>query len=234
MLRKFKAMISEKTDRALLKAANWVLFVLVVLVLAAIAIVCVQTICTDGWRLALNADGVKAMQSFWGEYSPMITFGGCCLTLLVANYHLMKYLDVETVKALGKLREMLNTPEKKAIHDSLLPPEDRKHSHAEGAKAEQNAGNKSRPTGPTPAKNPLPAEWSTVELYDYLGTIELGAIMLQRGVISFDEFYNQFGYRVENLSRNAEIIRHVEDNSKYYEMFLFARKEVTKHRTSDK
>ena len=183
----------------------------------------------------LNADGVKAMQNFWGEYSSMITFGGCCLTLLVANFHLMKYLDVETVKALGELREMLNSPEKKAIHNSPMPPEDRKlDSHDEGAKAEQSAETKSRPAGPAPAKNPLPAAWSTVELFDYPGTIELVAIMLQRGVIPFDEFYNQFGYRVANLSCKAGIIYRVEKDREYYEMFLFAKEESEKHRAAEK
>ena len=233
-------MISEKTDRALLKAANWVLLVLVVLVLVSIAIVCVQTICTDGWRLALNIDGVKNMQSFWGEYSQMITFGGCCLTLLVANYHLMKYLDVETVKALGKLREMLNTPEKKAIHSSLLPQEDRKFDSkaANGsANPKQEAVGKSRPASSAPAKDSQSqqaAEWSTVDKYDYLGTIELGAIMLKRGVIERDLFYNQFGYRVENLLSDKEIIDHVEENKGYYKMFLFAKEEVEKYREKKK
>lgn len=235
---KFKVMIFDKIIKWVLRAANWVLLVLVGLVLVAIVTVFVQTICSDGWRLALNIDGVKNMQSLWGEYSQMITFGGCCLTLLIANYHLAKYLDVETVKALGKLREMLNTPEKKEIHSSLLPQEDREFdlpAAAESETTEQETEDTSRPAGPATAKNPQPAaKWSTVDKYDYLGTIELGAIMLERGVIERKLFYNQFGYRVENLLNDKEIIDHVEKNKEYYEMFLYAKDEVEKYRAKKK
>ncbi len=243
MHRKFKDMIFDELKRrlpAILTVISLILIAMVMIVLVAIVTVCVQTICSDGWRLALNIDGVKNMQSFWGEYSQMITFGGCCLTLFVANYHLTKYLDVETVKALGKLREMLNTPEKKAIHSSLLPQEDRKFdlpAAAESETTEQEAGNTSRPAGSATAKNPQTqpaAKWSTVDKYDYLGTIELGAIMLKRGVIERDLFYNQFGYRVENLLSDKEIIDHVEENKGYYKMFLFAKEEVEKYREKKK
>ena len=243
MHRKFKDMIFDELKRrlpAILTVISLILIAMVMIVLVAIVTVCVQTICSDGWRLALNIDGVKNMQSFWGEYSQMITFGGCCLTLFVANYHLTKYLDVETIKALGKLREMLNTPEKKAIHNYLLPQEDRKFDSkaADGsANPKQEAVGKSRPASSAPAKDSQAqqaAEWSTVDLYDYLGTIELGAIMLKRGVITRDEFYNQFGYRVENLLSDKEIIDHVEESKRYYDMFLFAKEEVEKYREKKK
>ena len=35
------------------------------------------------------------------------------------------HLSVETVKALAKLREMLNSEEKKKIHTALFDPEDK-------------------------------------------------------------------------------------------------------------
>ena len=58
---------------------------------------------------------------------------------------------------------------------------------------------------------------------DYLGTVELGAIMLRKGMISVDEFYNQFGYRIENIFRNSDICQHINNNYKYYKYLIYAR-----------
>lgn len=65
-----------------------------------------------------------------------------------------------------------------------------------------------------------------VELFDYLGTIELGAIMLKKGIIGYDEFYNQFGYRVENIMRCEKVKNHICDNCRYYRMLIYVMKRM--------
>ena len=64
---------------------------------------------------------------------------------------------------------------------------------------------------------------------DYIGVIELGAIMLKKGIISFEEFYNQFGYRVEYILKNGELRNHIKGNMQYYEDFLYVVNELVKH-----
>ena len=54
----------------------------------------------------------------------MIESLGGLLTLWVIAYNLMRYIDLETVHSLGYLRELLNTKEKKIIHNYLLDPDD--------------------------------------------------------------------------------------------------------------
>lgn len=64
--------------------------------------------------------------------------------------------------------------------------------------------------------------YSNVELFDYLGTIELGAIMLRKGLISLDEFDQQFGYRVRNCWNNRAICEHIQKHYEYYSDFKYA------------
>lgn len=133
------------------------------------------------------------MLNFWSEYKPLFSVLGTCLTLLIISTNLRKYIDVETVKTLGILRERFQGEEKMKIHDTLLDNDDKKT---------------------------IIEDLSNVEILDYLGTLELGAIMLDRCVITKDEFCQQFGYRVENIRNNREIMKHIEENKQYYKYLL--------------
>jgi len=157
------------------------------------------------WALSLNVDGVKTLLEYWADFSPLITLFMTSLTLYVANTQLAKHLDIQAVEALSNLREKLNSREKKKINHYLLPKDDKV------------------PIIPEIDKSPVDdtIEYSTIELYDYIGVIELGAIMVKRGLITMDEFYNQFGYRVENLLINSEIMKHINNEPEYYKEFLF-------------
>lgn len=141
------------------------------------------------------------MQEFWLEYKYIIqTFGGC-LTLFIVSYNLQKYIDIETVKALGDLRDKLNSEDKKKLHTFLMHESEKEPILQESGKS-SNGNDK--------------VSYNNTTLFDYIGTIELGAIMVKRNVISINEFYNQFGYRVENLINNADIKLHIKDNINYY------------------
>lgn len=138
---------------------------------------------------------------FWTE-----TFGGC-LTLWVIIYNLKKFIDIETVKALGDLRTKLNDDRKKEIHTFLFPNEDK-------TPILNNIENKSN-------SSDAAAQFANADIFDYIGTIELGAIMLKRDAITLDEFKNQFGYRVENIKNNSNLMRHIKENKEYYSDFLW-------------
>ena len=161
----------------------------------------------DGWGVSITMGGVKGMQRFWLEYKPLVVAFGYTLTLFIASHNLAKYIDAETVNALARLREMLNSPEKKIIHNYLLDEDDKNLIIPEIDKT----------------TNDDCCEFSNVEIFDYLGIIELGVIMRERGVITSKEFESQFGYRVENIWRNREIVRHIMANKEYYEHLLKTR-----------
>ena len=54
--------------------------------------------------------------------------------------------------------------------------------------------------------------------------------MLKRDIITIDEFYNQFGYRVENLVNNADVLKHILENREYYVAFMSVVEEVNKYK----
>ena len=117
------------------------------------------------------------------------------MTLWIASYQLAKYIDVETINSLAQLREMLNSEEKKKIHTALFDPEDKEPILPE-----------------LQSKNPdRTMDFSNAEFFDYI----------RRGVISVDEFYNQFGYRVENIWANEGVKKHISNNKSYYKDLNF-------------
>ncbi len=178
------------------------LFITAVVLLCYIAIVAFLDLDGPEWNVDTSVAGILGIEQFWLRHAELITLFGCVLTLWIACYHLKKYMDVETVNALATLRRMLNSEEKKEIHAYLM---DYDEQQAIFPDLEEN-------------KRVQKIALSNVELFDYLGTIELGAIMLQRGVITQDEFDNQFGYRVENIRANEVLNRHISDNERYYKM----------------
>ena len=180
---------------------NYILLVLSVILFAALATVFFHTFFCWEFHPQFTREGVSTMQEFWIDYKYIIQALGGCLTLFIVSYNLQKYIDVETVKALGDLRNKLNGDDKEKIHTFLMPTEDTKAVLTELDSPVDNKGN---------------IAYSNAVLFDYIGTIELGAIMVKRKVISIDEFYNQFGYRVENLMNNAAIKSHIKDNIYYY------------------
>lgn len=192
--------------RCLISAINCILLALSVILFAALAIVFFQTLFCWEYHPLITREGVSAMQKFWLEYKYIIQAFGGSLTLFIVSYNLQKYIDIETVKALGDLRNKLNGGEKGRLHTFLLPEEDKKIVLPELDKEVEK-------------DHKIP--YSNSVLFDYIGTIELGAIMLRRNVITIDEFYNQFGYRVENLMNNAAIKSHIKDNPNYYKALQY-------------
>lgn len=70
----------------------------------------------------------------------------------------------------------------------------------------------------------------SIEELDYIGTIELGAIMHRKGIISDTELYNQFGYRVENIC-NSSLYEKITEDDSYYNDFKYIKDIVEKYST---
>lgn len=186
------------TFRNLIKAINAILLVIIALLTICVLIIICEAFLTDGVRIQYNSDGVKNMVAFWKDYSAIIITLGSCLTLFIASYNLGQYLNVETINALATLRNMLNSPENRRVHEYLLPDDERK-AILPDSEGEANF-----------------KEICNIDIFNYIGTLELGCLMLENRVIDEDKFTNQFGYRIENLSNSQEIKEHILKNKKYY------------------
>lgn len=160
----------------------------------------------------------------------MIKCLGAILSLWVIAFNLKKYIDVQTVQLLGDLRKMLNSDEKRRIHFFLMRYEEKKAIVDKLEKDERYRKNKeeNEDAGITSSVDREDEQvkeqpntddtinHSNVELFDYLGTIELGAIMLDLGLITTEQFRNQFGYRLDNIMESPDLLRHLTDEQSSY------------------
>lgn len=192
---------------------NSMLLALSAILFIALAIVFFHTLFCWEYHPSITREGVSTMQEFWLEYKYIIHAFGGSLTLFIVSYNLQKYIDVETVKALGDLRSKLNCKEKKKLHTFLM------HESEKGPIL-QEFDKKTKENDCVRCSNAV--------LFDYIGTIELGAIMVKRKVISINEFYNQFGYRVENLMNTPAVKTHIKDNINYYKALQYIVQQLIK------
>ena len=165
---------------------------------------------TGNWHIDFSIEGIKNIQIFWQQYSSLIKAFFYVITLLIAGHTLIKYIDVETCRSIGEIRTKLNETPKKIISDSLLDPDYRKSL--------QDHVNKYFKAHPQYENE---VGLSAVEMLDYLGTLELGALMLQRCLITNQEFFDQFGYRYVYLSRSP-IMDMLNEEKDYYEPLFYA------------
>ena len=216
--------------RSILRCLNFVFLGCVLLSFTAILVIVIDALFCDGWHFWPVTQGVKNAMLFWAPYVPIVKLFGYSATLLLAGYNLSKYMDVMTIEALRTIRERFNDKKKNELHECILHKNDIEpiivvpDNKQDGGKSIIDKG-ESLYECKTQIKN--------TTIYDYLGTIELAAIMLRKGMISVDDFYNQFGYRIENIFRNPDICQHVNNNYKYYKWLIYARDVLQKEELLD-
>ena len=182
-----------------------------------ILLISIKAIFYDDWCVKISADGVKNMQLFWQEHSFLLQAFFCSMTLFVACHNLTKYIDVETCRSLSEIRTKLNDEPKKLIHNHILKPDDKKDiktclgGYIDGLVSKDGK-----------------VDFTTVEIFDYLGTLELGAIMLHRGIITEKEFFDQFGYRYIYIGC-SKLMKLIEHDAQYYKPLLYAMEIARKH-----
>ena len=74
-----------------------------------------------------------------------------------------------------------------------------------------------------------------IDVFNYLGTLELGILMVEMGLIEKETFYSQFGYRIENVfdTDNNDIIninirQHIYENKPYFKTLLLGHELIDK------
>ena len=114
------------------------------------------------------------------------------LTLWVANVQISRYLTQYTLDSLLDLRDKFDKEHFRKIQQKLIE------------------------------KDGSMFAFENIELLNFLGYIEIGAVMLQKGVMTNEQFSNQFGYIIELLCDRPEFVKHVSEDRDYYDDLLFA------------
>lgn len=151
------------------------------------------------------------------------------MTLYMANFSLSKYYteykrknDLEEINSLFEIRNLLSKEDFKRIHLKL---EMGKYTMPKITETKAKAETESE----TKADSETEVEAEKMDLYDYLGSIELAGILVKRGVISMSQFINQFGYRVTNIMECKDLMDSLNGpDSVYWSDLLWIIEEVKK------
>jgi hypothetical protein len=111
------------------------------------------------------------------------------LETLISKFH---YQEGEV---LLNLRKLLSEPENLEIHKNLR-------------------GKSGVWVNGIPEEDKTNDTWRKID--NYLGILELINILIDKGVVNMKDFKNQFGYRVENVRENKDIIAHIKDEITYW------------------
>lgn len=114
------------------------------------------------------------------------------LTLLVANVQISRYLTQYTLDSILGLRDKFDKDHFKEIQQSLIEGDGSMFNKEE------------------------------IESLNFLGYVEIGSIMLQKGLVTKEQFFDQFGYILELLCDRSEFVEHVNKDKDYYNDLLFA------------
>ncbi len=209
-------MIYNKFLRACISLAIFLLLAVSIICLFCIIIIFVSA-CIDGnYSVNLSKEGVYNMQQFWLKYQYLIQIFGGSLSLFVVCYTLQRHIDTEAINALSNFREKMNKDEKIKLHSFLLAKSRKKVvvPELEELSLDDEGTVESSNLSTYKMKN------SNAVILDYLGTIELGYLMVKKGLISLDEFNKQFGYRVRHILKNDDIKQYLErSKGRSYEDF---------------
>lgn len=200
---------------------NMIFGLLALLLLLILIYICAEAAICQGYRLDISLAGIDAFQDFWREYSFLLKGFAGCATIFIAGYNLSQYINVALVESLAQLRARLDDEPKKRLHIDLM-----NYGDADLAREVMRESSIRSHKNSSPRTD---VQYTSADILDYLGTIELGAIMLRKGVISIEEFNQQFGYRVVNLLASEQILDHIQNNEESYKDFRYVVKELLKH-----
>ncbi len=114
------------------------------------------------------------------------------LTLCVASVQCSRHIDQNVIESILNLRDAFDRDKIKEIQQYLI----------------QN--------------NKIEAyDFNDIEIYNFLGYLEVGSLMLQRGMMNKREFSNQFGYTLQQVLSCEDLYRHIKMSECFYEDFLF-------------
>ena len=196
--------------------------------IAAILMIVVIIVCANPkYNLQLTPAGIEEFTKFWTNYELVLKILVSGITLVITGYTLTHALHIATINSLKDLRERLNDSGKKSFMLFLMKAFETPDDSSDSNLAERIVSSASQLDHPMVTENQI--AFNSADILDYLGVIELGNHMLKRRLITIEEFYNQFGYRLEYLLANQQIFKHIYNDAEgYYKdlQFYFERKYV--------
>ena len=146
------------------------------------------------------------------------------LTLFVAGKQLQKQTDIACITALTELRKQLTSERNRNIHFALLHEDEQKTILDNKVDDETRKENELMQTD----------KILTIDVLNYLGTLELGVLMVRRNLIDIKTFYSQFGYRIENIFErensdiHTSVRNHINGGKSYYKDILWGYEKIRK------
>ena len=201
----------------------------VVLLLSIISVLIIQ-----GHNMICNCSPVSFCELIlsWEFLKYLLIACFSLLTLYVAEKELQKQTDVACITALAELRKQLTSERNRNVHFALSPKEeqetmlkkqktDEKEKEADEKVKEEN-------------KIMQTEKILKIDVLNYLGTLELGVLMVKKDLIDMKTFYSQFGYRIENIFEeensdfHVSVRKHINGGKLYYKEILWGREKICK------
>lgn len=161
----------------------------------------VYTLCNAAAEYYIDLFSKQSYITFIQLFAPFSAlFYGTIITatayVALMVYH--KSQKVEEAQALRDVRTMLNSKENMEIHCMLMKENDSK----------------------TLSQLYKRFEYKEAKLFNYIGTLEYVYLLIQSDVISIDTAKKQFGYRVEEIQKDAELMEYLNDTKEYWQDFF--------------
>ena len=115
------------------------------------------------------------------------------LTLCVANLQFSRHWEQSAVDSIVKLRDNFNEEPMRLIQQKLIDSD-----------------------------LTLSGDIADILLFNFLGYIEIGSIMLQRGIMTREQFRNQFDYILNRVITDPLCAQHIAVSAACYNDLLFA------------
>lgn len=213
--------------RGFINILNKVFFVLSLMLFVILSSIALRACISCEYRLVWTEEGFKFFQKFWSEYSILLKSFATSVTIFIAGYNLTKYIDIAEIEALSGLRNRFNEQGKKDFHLFLMKSEYERIDQKECGTTDYMFAEQIKacvhfrsPSSFEDANKDACLNFDSADVLDYLGVIELGYLMFKRRLINLEDFWNQFGYRVEYLLENEAVVEHINQNFQYYDNMI--------------
>ena len=158
---------------------------------------------------------VQAYRNSWGTTLSVLIQPKGLQFLLVAGFSLLtlwltiltlnRSVKIEEMNAIVSLRNLFYQKGNMKVYHKILNEEEFYLTNEKKSKAKENASEE--------LKKELDEDEGNVN--NYIGTLEVAYLMVERGVINMEEFENLFGYRLNNLYENKDLHAYVCEDCKY-------------------
>jgi predicted membrane protein len=167
------------------------LTILLILIIFSIIGVVLTLLDCKNLELSITREGFLYFIRLFEPFNSLLTATFIAIPVYIGLETFLSSINNQEGKALIDLRKLLNEPENLEIHKKLR-----------GTSGEWAMGI------PEEQKNDLDT-WRKID--NYLGILELINILIDKDVISKDNFNSQFGYRIDNIQSNQDIKDYLEE-----------------------